>query len=270
MLCLRLHVQCAQISIGHACKGNFTCVACRIKEMGAEGDPTRAFLDEVTQMVVLELALGREGTATTHQSFVSLTGKWVAEKRRQGLTKILSPTESLASFKQFASWMVLDADRARSMRTTMRAAAGYFEGAAKPNFTKDASVKKLLNELDDIHGTEAQPMTHCTRRMLREMLYTVIPQRFARAPLLAARESVAVIQESVGCLRATESLQAIEKHGLCANDVFLLRDQSTGEVSVELKLHDSKTGYNRWINMSGETQTSHIQVEQAYRRLVTI
>ena len=68
-------------------------------------------------------------------------------------------------------------------------------------------------------------------------------------PYLRARETVSMINESVGCLRAVESCAAVEKHGLAANDCFILQDIHTGVVSVELKVHDSKTHFSRYINM---------------------
>ena len=262
----RLHTACSDVSGGHMLKGNFTCHACRLAVMGAEGAPHEALLNEVCQQVVLDLTLGRESTNATHLSFVRLTEKWVAEKKAQGLTRVLSPTENLECFRQFARWMVVNTDRERSFRSTMRAAAGYFEAARKTNFTKDPRVKALFRELDDLIGTEPQPMTHGTRRMLVQGL-RFIAEKYAKKPYLRAREAVSIINESVGCLRATESCAAVEKHGLAANDCFLLQDMHSGEVSVELKVHDSKTGFPRWVNMAGETTTSRVQVAEEYMNL---
>ena len=255
-----LHARCAAIAKGNVSKGNFTCLYCLMKSMGAEGHPSEEFMDEVTELSLVELTLGRDTTSAGHQTFVSLTEKWVEEKKAQGLVKILSPTENLESFKSFACWMILRADRERSFRTTMRAASGYLTLTHKPDFTKDKYIKRLFRELNDICGTEAQPMTHGTRRMLAEALYRYIPAMYSHKPNLLCRERVQLAAESVGCLRATESCMAVEGHGLAANDCFILKDSVSDEVSVELKIHDSKTGMDRWVNMAGETLTTRIPV----------
>ena len=260
----RLHVRCAQIGEGYATKANFHCVDCRLRAMGAEGSPAASLLDEVSRTMLMELTLLRERTAVGHQTFVNLTEKWVSEKKGQGLSRVLSPTCSLESFKQFASWMVLTADRARSFETTMRAAAGYFEGTGSTNFTKEPSMKRAIKELCDLHGTEGQPMTHGTRRMLSITFNQLLPRKYLKKRFLLLRERVSLINEAVGCLRATESCSAIEGHGLEANSCFVLRDLSTGEVSVEAKIRDSKTKLDRWVNMAGETAVSHIPVAQTY------
>ena len=263
----KLHVRCAQIARGNALKANFKCVDCRLSAMQAEGSPSAALLDEITHTCLLELTLLRETTAAGHQAFVTLAEKWVAEKKQQGLTRVLSPTANRESFAQFAVWMVLTADRARSLTTTMRAAGGYFEGTGSTNFTKDPAMKKALKELEDLHGTDSNPMTHGTRRMLSLTLNTILPKKYAKKRLLWVREAVNLINESVGCLRATESCMAVEGHGLEANSCFILTDLATGEVSVEVKVRDSKTKLSRWVNMAGETAVSKVQVAKAYKDL---
>ena len=180
---------------------------------------------------------------------------------------MLSPVDSLDSFKSFASWMVISTDRARSFTTTMRAAAGYLKATSRPSYTTDPTVKMLVKELEDIHGTESQPMTHGTRRMLVAALGTVIPRMRSKAPLLSVRDRVNTINESVGCLRVGESLGAVEFHGLSANDCFILKDLSSGEITVELKVHDSKTKLDRWVNMAGETAVSKVPVAKTYAEL---
>ena len=262
-----LHAACAQIAKGNAVKANFVCTACRLKKMGAEGQPHESLKNEVTALALVELTLGRETTAATHDAFVRLTEQWVASRKEAGISKILSPVDSLESFKQFAAWMVLKADRARSLTTTMRAAGAYFAATGRQNFTLDKAVKKLLTELDDLHGTESQPMTHGTRRMLQAIIFDILPKQYSAKPRILEREKVTTVNESVGCLRACESLGAVESHGLAANDCFILKEVATGEVSVEVKLHDSKTKFERWINMSAVTEVSKIPVADCYMNL---
>jgi len=258
-----LHGACAEISKGYLLKGAFTCYHCRLNAMGAEGQPHDALCLEVCRQVAVELTEGRESTSATHCAFVTLSEKWVAEMLTLGLTRVASPTENAESFRQFARWMVTTAGRERSMRTTMRAAAGYFEAAGKTNFTKMPAVKALLRQLDDMIGTESQPTTHGTRRMLLAAL-SFVSDRWSNKPFLRVRETALLINESVGCLRATEACSAIEKHGLSANDCFVLQNRETNEVTVELRVHDSKCHLARWVNMAGETTTSKVDVAGAY------
>ena len=264
-----LHQRCADISKGYLLKGALTCVECRLRAMGAEGQPAESLLNEVAQLMIIELTEGREATSATHSAFVTLAEKWVAEKVAQGVRRIASPAENRESFKNFAKWMVITAERERSFTTTMRAAGGYFERAKKTNFTKDPEVKALIRELEDKIGSTAQPRTHGTRRMLVEALRYVATTHENR-PYLRARETVSMINESVGCLRAVESCAAVEKHGLAANDCFILQDIHTGVVSVELKVHDSKTHFSRYINMAAETTTSKVQVAEAFMELFRV
>ena len=264
-----LHQRCADISKGYAQKGALLCVDCRLRAMGAEGQPAESLLNEVTQLVVIELTEGREATSSTHSGFVTLTEKWVAEKLAQGVRRIASPTESLESFKQFAKWMVLNADRERSFESTMRAAGGYFTRASKPDFTKVPEVKSLISELKDKISTTPQPRTHGTRRMLVGA-YEYVAETHAKKPLLRVRENVSITNEAMGCLRAVESCAAVEKHGLAANDCYILQDLQTGVVSVELKVHDSKTHHPRYVNIAAESTTSKIQVAEMYMELFKV
>ena len=130
-------------------------------------------------------------------------------------------------------------------------------------------MKALIRELEDKIGSTAQPRTHGTRRMLTEALKYVATTH-KNKPYLRARETVSMINESVGCLRVVESCAAVEKHGLAANDCFILQDIHTGVVSVELNVHDSKTHFSRYINVAAETTTSKIQVAESYMELFRV
>lgn len=261
-----LHAKCAEISKGYVQKGAFTCHHCRLAAMGAEGEPHDSLILEVCRQVAVEMTEGRESTSVSHSSFVALSEKWVTEMLSQGLTRVASPTENAESFRQFALWVVTTAGRERSFATIWRAAAGYFEAAGKTNFTKLPQMKALFRELDDMIGSESQPATHGTRRMLLACLRKVLEKR----DYLRVRETVLLVNEGVGCLRAGESCGAVEGHGLSANDCFVLSDINSRELSVELKLHDSKTHFPRYINMAGTTTTSQIEVASAYMRLFSI
>ena len=118
--------------------------------------------------------------------------------------------------------MVITADRERSFTTTMSTAGGYFERAKKTNFTKDPEVKALIRELEDKISTTAQPrgpIWDAAHAHTEALLYVAATHK--GKPYLRARETVSMINESVGCLRA-RSCAAVEKHGLAANDCFIL------------------------------------------------
>ena len=63
-------------------------------------------------------------------------------------------------------------------------------------------------------------------------------------------------------MRVSESCSGVDGYGLLANNsyTFIVTDMSTREVSVELKLQDSKTKLDRWINIAGKTLGSHVDV----------
>jgi hypothetical protein len=49
-----LHQRCADISKGYLLKGALTCVDCRLRAMGAEGQPAESLLNEVAQLMIIE------------------------------------------------------------------------------------------------------------------------------------------------------------------------------------------------------------------------
>ena len=73
-----------------------------------------------------------------------------------------------------------------------------------------------------------------------------------------------MIAESVGCLRSSESCNATQSHGLSAHSCFILQDLSTGEISVEVKVHDTKTKMDRYVNTCGTTLNSKIAVADTF------
>ena len=256
---------CAQIPKGTALLGKFLCHHCRLAAMGAEGEPLEAVLDNATATMLLEMTTGRTRTAVGYARFARLSEVYVESMKAQGLTKILAPQDSKESFKSWMTWMVIDEGRAREFTTAIRQAAGYLKGTGRPAYTNDPDIKLMIKELEDTHGTAEQPMTIGTMRMLAASIHHVIPREFGKNPFIASRETINLINESIGCLRVSESCSGVDGYGLLANNTCILTDQSTGEVSVELKLQDSKTGLERWINMAGETLRSKIKIAEAYR-----
>jgi len=103
--------------------------------------------------------------------------------------------------------------------------------------------------------------------MLKMIFFDILPRRFAKLPYLLLRERVNTIAEAVGCLRSSESCNAIQSHGLAANSCLILQDLTSGEVSVELKVHDTKTKMDRYVNLCQTTMTSKIPVADTFMAL---
>ena len=132
----------------------------------------------------------------------------------------------------------------------------------------DRSVKALVKELNDSHGTSRQPMTIGTKLMLGHSIHDIIPRFWAKLPLIACRNSVNLINEAIGALRVAESCNGgSEGYGLDANNTFIVTDKATGEVTIELYLQDSKTKLPRWVDMADVTLGSKINVQEHYRKL---
>ena len=123
----------------------------------------------------------------------------------RGFTKILAPQDSLESMKGFLTWMVLEEQRALEFETMTRQAAGYLSATGRPALMADRSVKALVKELNDSHGTSRQPMTIGTKLMLGHSTHDIIPRFWAKLPLIACRNSVNLINEAIGALRVAES-----------------------------------------------------------------
>ena len=123
-----LHARsCAHISSGHALVGRFVCHHCRLREMGAEGQPLPEVLDSVAKTVLLELTTGRQATAEGYERFARLAELYVSQQIQRGLTQMLLPQDSIESMKGFLTWMVLDEDRALEFETVTRQAAGSWQ-----------------------------------------------------------------------------------------------------------------------------------------------
>jgi hypothetical protein len=150
-----LHVEsCAQLGRGYAALGNFKCADCRIEEWGdaqaGEGERRTA-----TRIMVLELGQGMETTTAGYAEFVRLE-----EDYAMGMGKLLDggfkmPRHSEESFRNFLTWFVLDADRARSLESMVRGAGAFLtklDGVT--DWTKTASVKAHITELLSATGIE--------------------------------------------------------------------------------------------------------------------
>ena len=103
-----------------------------------------------------------------------------------GDMEVVLPRDDEEVFKSFLSWAVVSAKRARSLNVIVRTASLIMAKTERPNVTKNPGVKAFIKALHTAHGEEPQAKTAATRRMLRELIHSVIP-RGKHAPIVAAR-----------------------------------------------------------------------------------
>ena len=251
---------CAKIGKGFAMLGNLTCVQCRLVAAGAEGEPRDEVLRAMMGVMVSELTSGAESTAMGYAEYVRLELEFVGGTGAKCLANISMPSTNKESFKALLWWLVVSADRARSFDPICRSAGAYLTKTSQEDWTKHKDVKALMKSLRKEHGLDVAPMTHGTRRMLRLIMFEVLPQMFSRFTRGLHRMRWQICVEALGGLRVGEACGGGDNHGLLANNTFVLLQTGTTAKYVELKLEHSKTGFARYINMVWETSTSKIPV----------
>lgn len=270
-------VACANVGKGYAALGNFTCVECRLTASGVDPPSASTELRAVNSAtMMLELTQGAESTAAGYADYVALEERYVLGMGMvlDGDTVVL-PRNNLTSFKNMMTWMARDGNRALSLDSWFRSAGAFFTKLAdettrapgRPqvtDFTKLGSVKVHFKELTNEIGVEHEPATACTPRMLKLAVEEVIPERCGNE-FLESRETVQFDFEGVGGCRIGEVCGGGETHGLLANKVAILTDEETGLEVVEGHLEHSKTGFSRYLDMRGTTETSGIEVAQHIR-----
>ncbi|KOO30544.1 reverse transcriptase family protein [Chrysochromulina tobinii] len=266
----RLHVEtCAQMGRGFAALGNFRCVDCRLKELvvpGSIASPSAEIERVVRRTMVLELNQGKETTAAGFADYTQLE-----ERYALGMGRVLDgaalhlPRHNAESFKNFLTWMAIDADRARSVESVMRTAGSMMVKLGLPDVTKDGSVKAHAKDLLDGISMEHETATTATPAMLKWCLEKGIDERFKHpSGFVALREKVQFICEGVGGCRIGEVCGGGESHGILANNLRFIEDpMGTDAITksiVEFKLEHSKTGYSRYLDMAAVTATSELPV----------
>jgi hypothetical protein len=117
-----------------------------------------------------------------------------------------------------------------------------------PDVTKDKGVKAHVRTMLEICGTEHEPATAATPRMLSNMLVGggVIDRRYGTLTFVGAREKVQIVFEGVGGCRIGEVVGSGDSHGLLANETAILTNLDGGgkgpevEVVVEAKLSSTR------------------------------
>ena len=112
--------------------------------------------------------------------------------------------------------MAFDADRARSIETTVRTAGALMVKVGIPDVTKLGDVKAHLKELLASVSKEHAPATTATPAMLKLMLERLVDERYPKNQFVAARLKVQLIAEGVGGCRLGEVVGGGEGHGLLA------------------------------------------------------
>ena len=260
---------------GFAALGNFTCVDCRLKEMLAEGVSTSVATPQLraltTKTMILELSQGKETTAGGYSEYTSLEERYVL-----GLGFVLNgglrlPRHSVEAFKNFLSWVALDAERARSLQSLVRMASSFFSKLKIPNVANDKSVQAHLKDLLREVGEESEPATAATVAMMEESVRPggAIDARFQKQQdgIVVPRTKLQFVCEGVGGARLGEAVGGGDGHGLLANNSCILEDpaaplDSLNRLVVECKLEHSKTGFSRYLDMTGKTATSGIPCAQ--------
>ena len=267
-----LHMmECAQLGRGMAALGNFKCVECRLVDMMENpemaDDRARSL---AMRTCVLELGQGKETTAATFADYVTLE-----ERYALGPGTVLDggqlrlPRHNVEACKNFITWVSLDAERVRSLEGIKRTAGLFFAKLSIPNMFARPDVKAHIKEVIGECAMEHEPATACTPLMLKIAVEEVIPEKYTN-PFICSRELVQFDCEGVGGCRIGEVAGGGDSHGLLANDVSILEDPTVprGElrsVVVEAHLAHSKTGYSRYLDMAGKTQTSGIEVAKHMR-----
>jgi hypothetical protein len=179
------------------------------------------------------------------------------------------PRHSAASFKNFVTWFVMDAERACSLESMVRSAGAFFtKVAGLTDWTKEATVKAHVKELLLASGIEHEPATTATPRMLRLLVAAggIVEQRYPQA-LLSTREKVQLVCEGIGGCRIGEVAGGGDCHGLLANEVAIYEDPQVeagvlGQSAVIAWLAHSKTGFARSLVMASKTESSGIEVSK--------
>ena len=207
-------VGCAQLSRGLAALGYFKCPTCRLRRCfptELSKPPPEALEAGLTSMLV-ELTASAEATGASVSDFQQLEVRFM--QSIGGDRGAVLPRDDEEVFKAFLSWAVVSAKRARSLNVIVRTASLIMEKTERPNLTKNPGVKAFIKALHAAHGEEPQAKTAATRRMLRELIYSVIPEG-KHAPIVAARLRLQAGLEAMCGFRVGETLGGGDGHVDC-------------------------------------------------------
>ena len=206
-------------------------------------------MDMAEETMLLSLTIGAEATGGGFADLVKLEEEFMSSLGDL-LADVVSPRDDPDVMMTFLTWIVTKKERALSLDTLWRSMGTLCARTRPINVTLDKGVKAFYNSLRELHGEESHPRTAATRRMVRALFETVLPQQISN-PLLRKRAMLLLALEVLCGLRVGEALGGGDHHGLLANNVRILKNISSGETSVEVQVEHSKTKHSRWINAVG-------------------
>ena len=263
----QLHgVKCAQITAGHALIGCFECADCQLESIGAERPYTEDAIRGAEETMLLILSRGAESSGAGFADWVKKEAEWALSV---GGGSVRLPSDHPTSLNLFFTWLVRDADRARSLSTLWRAAGSYMVRTHRVNLTStESGCKAHYSSLLDAHGVVEHPRTSATPRMAGLMMGTDFRLTTANvvsgsdrglisqecpSPFICCRTRLDTCLEGSMGLRVGEALGAGDFHGLTACNLCVLTKLDTGLVTVEAMLEHSKTKFRRWSTSLGTT-----------------
>ena len=247
-------VACGALTKGFAALGSFLCAACNVKAMFPNADPGmlgEAVWTRATNKMILEMSMGAEQTGAGLGEFKRLEMQF-ALSFGVLLGQIVLASDCPEVFKMFLEWLVISAERAKSLKTVFRAAGSAIGRTRAVNVTRDPSVKAFMLNLVNLHGEESSPRTAVTSRMV-----TIISGRLIESTcskLIRTRVTLMYYLEIMFGIRVGECLAGGDFHGMLANNLVILTNLETGRISLEGLLEHSKTNFLRYINAVGTSE----------------
>jgi hypothetical protein len=245
-----LHVaECGQFGRARASVGLLKCYHCRAEEMAPTREPTAARLDAAMEVMVMQLSLGSESTASATADYNKLEQDFVVEKGLDG-DEWLLPRHNPETFMAFLNWCYRDAGRARSMKAMWRHLAGVFKMWKLRDLTAMVEIKKHVKELENMWSVDADPTVSATEAMVEILIADVIPAEREPVELLVRRDQICTAIEAYGGARIGEVADAGQGHGAMCENIAWVEDMSTGEGFMDIFIPTSKTGHARYTGIS--------------------
>ena len=274
-------LSCCSFSSGVAALGNVVCAYCRGADLVVTScTPPKQLVRRMVEAMVIEATTGK---ATTHAGFsdlASLERKFQVSVAGDEMSPqdVRLPHTSAEGCYAFCLWLSGDGPRSRSMGNTLKQMSAFCEKLKLTNHAKSARVKALLKELEATGAAITTPDTQVTSLMIHEMygaegtIAACCSKVPAIAEVMTARETVLQDFELVGGFRVGEVCGGGDGHGLLAVHVCIQRVAEGTSVpfdygeTIEAKIEDSKTGFQRWTVFAGETEKTHIKTAEHLRK----
>ena len=247
---------CGGISSNRAKIGLMICAYCRAEEMGVVSlGSTQTAIKRGIQSMLTELSTGAEGTAKNVAEFERLEREFMATYMLQdgvGATGIREPRYSEESFIQWLHWLVTDAGRAKSLSTLLRMAGIAMAKLELEVIPNKPRVKAIAKALCDQIGTDVEPCTIPSAKIVMTMLEGLV--EVCSTKQILGRARVQFDMETAGGCRVGEATNAGDGHGALAGLVDIATPIEGGDETINVFLEDSKTGFSRDVTYMSKTQ----------------